>query len=129
MEVAEQIVVLNDGRIEQVGSPRELYERPANEFVMTFLGPATRLGGELIRPHDVELFAAPEPGAVEGQVVRVLSLGFEVRVDVDTPDGQTWVQVTRGEAARLAVAEGHTVFLKAAAPSADEAARARAVMQ
>jgi sulfate transport system ATP-binding protein len=114
MEVADEIVVINDGRVEQIGSPDDLYDRPANEFVMTFLGPVTRLGGELIRPHDVELFALDEPGAVEGRVVRVLSLGFEVRVDVDTPDGQTWVQLTRGEAARRAVAEGDTVFLKSA---------------
>jgi sulfate transport system ATP-binding protein len=129
MEVADEIVVINDGRVEQIGPPGDLYDRPANEFVMAFLGPVTRLGGELIRPHDVELFTSPEPGALEGRVVRVLSLGFEVRVDVDTPEGQTWVQLTRGEAARLAIAEGETVFLKAAAPDADEASTARAVMQ
>jgi sulfate/thiosulfate transport system ATP-binding protein len=115
MEVADEIVVINDGRVEQIGPPGDLYDRPANEFVMTFLGPVTRLGGELIRPHDVELFMAPEAGASEGTVVRVISLGFEVRVDVEGGDGQTWVQLTRGEAARLAVAEGNTVFLKTAA--------------
>src|SRR3954467_4830150 len=58
MEVAEQIVVMNHGRIEQIGSPDELYDRPANDFVMSFLGPATRLDGELVGPHDVELLAA-----------------------------------------------------------------------
>src|SRR3712207_1457333 len=46
MEVAEQIVVLNEGRVEQVASPREVYERPANEFVMGFVGPVNRLGEE-----------------------------------------------------------------------------------
>jgi len=129
MEVADEIVVINDGRVEQIGSPDDLYDRPANEFVMTFLGPVTRLGGELIRPHDVEVFTSPEPGGVEGQVVRVLSLGFEVRVDVDTPDGQTWVQLTRGEAARLAVTEGGTVYLKAAPHAGGEAATMRAASQ
>ena len=44
MEVAGQIVVLNEGRVEQVGSPRELYEQPANEFVMSFVGPVNRAG-------------------------------------------------------------------------------------
>ena len=128
MEVADEIVVINDGRVEQVGSPGDLYDRPANEFVMTFLGPVTRLGGELIRPHDVEVFAAREPGARAGKVVRVLRLGFEVRVDVDTGDGQTWVQLTRREAARLAVAEGDTVYLKAAARAGDGAAKAPAAL-
>src|SRR6201982_1966887 len=59
MEVAGQIVVLNDGRIEQVGSPRELYEQPANEFVMSFVGPVNRLGDTFVRPHDVELLQEP----------------------------------------------------------------------
>ncbi len=117
MEVADEIVVINDGRVEQIGSPSDLYDRPANEFVMTFLGPVTRLDGALIRPHDIELFTTREPGAVEGQVVRVLSLGFEVRVDVDTGAGPAWVQLTRGEAARLAITEGDTAFLKAATES------------
>src|SRR5437773_4740422 len=55
MEVAGQIVVLNEGRVEQVGSPRELYTSPANEFVMSFVGPVNRLGDTFVRPHDVEL--------------------------------------------------------------------------
>ena len=44
MEVAEQIVVMNKGKIEQAGTPRELYESPRNEFVMSFIGPVNRLG-------------------------------------------------------------------------------------
>ncbi len=119
MEVADEIVVINEGRVEQIGSPGDLYDRPANEFVMTFLGPVTRLAGGLVRPHDVELSTSPESGAVAGGVARVLRLGFEVRVDVDTPDGRTWVQLTRGEAARLALAEGDTVFLATAASGRD----------
>src|SRR5689334_24718117 len=51
MEVAGQIAVLNEGRIEQVGSPRDLYDRPANQFVMRFLGPVTELDGRLVLPH------------------------------------------------------------------------------
>ena len=55
LEVADEIVVINEGRIEQVGSPDELYDSPANNFVMSFLGPVTALNGKLVRPHDLEL--------------------------------------------------------------------------
>ena len=83
MEVADQIVVLNEGRIEQVGSPRELYEQPANEFVMSFVGPVNRLGDAFVRPHDVELLLEPDgSGAAEAMVERVVHLGFEVRVEL-----------------------------------------------
>ena len=61
MEVADSIVVMADGKVEQVGSPDELYDEPANDFVMSFLGPVTQLGGQLVRPHDLELFADPRP--------------------------------------------------------------------
>src|SRR3954454_24774889 len=54
MEVAEQIVVLNDGRVEQTGSPRDQYERPANDFVMSFVGPVNRLEEGYFRPHDID---------------------------------------------------------------------------
>ena len=59
MEVAEQIVVMNHGRIEQTGSPRELYESPSNEFVMSFIGPVNRLGDAFLRPHDIQLLSEP----------------------------------------------------------------------
>src|SRR5688572_30060698 len=55
LEVADEIVVINDGRVEQVGSPDDLYDRPANDFVMSFLGEVTNLGGVRLRPHDIEL--------------------------------------------------------------------------
>src|SRR4051794_32737757 len=87
MEVADEIVVMADGEVKQVGSPDELYERPASDFVMSFLGPVTRIGGELVRPHDLELLENSVPGAREAVVERVTRLGFEVRVDLDV-DGQ-----------------------------------------
>ena len=55
LDVADRIAVLNHGRIEQVGDPVSLYERPANDFVMSFLGSVARLGGQLVRPHDIVL--------------------------------------------------------------------------
>jgi len=59
LEVADEIVVINDGRIEQIGGPDELYDVPANPFVMEFLGPVTHFRGELVRPHDIDIFASP----------------------------------------------------------------------
>lgn len=55
LDVADRIAVLNKGRIEQVGSPEDLYDRPANSFVMSFLGPVAKLNGILVRPHDIRV--------------------------------------------------------------------------
>lgn len=113
MEVAEQIVVLNHGDIEQIGAPRDLYEKPANEFVMRFVGPVSELSGRFIRPHDVEILLAPGNGAPEARVDRIVHLGFEVRVELSLGDGDsTWVQTTRGKAEELELVEGQTVWLR-----------------
>ena len=71
LEVADEIVVINEGRVEQIGTPDQLYDEPANDFVMSFLGEVTALGGVVLRPHDIEL-AAPRssPARVEGTVSR-----------------------------------------------------------
>ena len=61
MEVADQIAVMNHGVIEQVGGPRDLYEQPENEFVMSFIGPTTRVGETWVRPHDLEILLSAEP--------------------------------------------------------------------
>jgi sulfate transport system ATP-binding protein len=111
MEVAEQIVVMNDGAIEQVGTPRDLYEHPSNEFVMSFVGPVNRLGDEFIRPHDMELLLEPNGSTQEAMIERVVHLGFEVRVEFSLPDGeQAWAQVTREEADQLELADGQIVY-------------------
>src|ERR687890_518186 len=81
MEVADRIVVMNHGRIEQVGGPRDLYEHPANAFVMGFIGPVTRLGELFIRPHDIEVRSQPNGATSEAMVERLVHLGFEVRAD------------------------------------------------
>ena len=70
MDIAEQIVVMNDGKVEQVGQPRELYEHPENEFVMSFVGPVNRLGDEFIRPHDFELMLEPNGTTEEAMIDR-----------------------------------------------------------
>ncbi len=119
LEVSDELVVINGGRIEQVGSPTQLYDHPANDFVMSFLGPVTRLQGRLVRPHDIEVLAHAAPGAVEARVARLMRIGFEVRAEVTTgADGSsTWVQLTRGQADSLGLREGATIWLLAAAPS------------
>src|ERR671911_149266 len=87
MEVADEIVVINEGRVEQIGSPDELYDEPANDFVMRFLGPVTQLGPALIRPHDVHVATSDAgPGATCGRVDRLTRVGFEIRADIATAD-------------------------------------------
>jgi sulfate transport system ATP-binding protein len=113
MEVSEQIVVVNEGRIEQAGSPADVYEKPASDFVMEFVGPVTRVGERIVRPHDLEIVQIGEPGAIEAMVARVVYLGFEVRVELLPPDGpQLAVQLTRAEAEQLELSQGDIVWVR-----------------
>ncbi|HEY4377522.1 MAG TPA: sulfate ABC transporter ATP-binding protein [Acidimicrobiales bacterium] len=117
LEVADEIVVINGGRIEQVGAPADLYDHPANEFVMEFLGPTTRLGGRLVRPHDIEVFTSPPaayPDAVPATIARLLRVGFEVRVEATAGDESVALQLTRGQSEGLGLAEGNPVWLRPA---------------
>jgi sulfate transport system ATP-binding protein len=113
MEVADRIVVMNAGRVEQVGGPRDLYEDPANAFVMGFVGPVTRLGELFIRPHDVELRREPDGATTEAMVERLVHLGFEVRADLLLGDGQrVWAQLSREDAELLELARGQIVYVR-----------------
>jgi sulfate transport system ATP-binding protein len=113
MEVAEQIVVMDHGRIEQTGSPREIYESPASDFVMGFVGPVTHLRDAVVRPHDLEVTIDPVPGSVQAMVERVVHLGFEVRVELTAGDGaDLWAQLTRTEAEQLEVMEGQILHVR-----------------
>jgi len=109
LEVSDEIVVINEGRIEQVGTPDDLYDKPANEFVMSFLGPVTTLDGRLVRPHDIEIFTAPAPETVAATVTRLQRVGFEVRAELG--EG-TWAQLTRGQSESLGLREGTPVWLR-----------------
>jgi sulfate transport system ATP-binding protein len=120
MSVADHIAVMDHGQIEQVGGPRELYDRPANRFVMSFLGPISQLGDQLVRPHDIVVEVEPSDGAFEAQVVRIVHLGFEVRVELalDGQDGQgVFAQLTRDEAQQLELSEGDIVWLRPTTPA------------
>jgi sulfate/thiosulfate transport system ATP-binding protein len=113
MEVADEIVVMNKGRVEQTAGPRELYEQPANEFVMTFVGQANRLGDAYVRPHDLELTLEPNGTTREVMIERIVHLGFEVRVDLVGTDGEPLsVQLTRAEAEQLELDAGAIVFVR-----------------
>ena len=123
MELADQIVVISHGKVEQTGTPTELYDRPANDFVMNFIGPVTKLDGELVRPHDVQLLIEPSASADEAVVDRIVRLGFEVRVELSLADGQpVSAQLPRTEAEQLELREGDIVYVRAAdarPPAAD----------
>jgi sulfate/thiosulfate transport system ATP-binding protein len=113
MDVAEQIVVVNEGRVEQAGDPVQLYEQPASEFVMSFVGPVNKLDDTFIRPHDLDVMLEPNGSTREAQVERVVHLGFEVRVELTLPDGEhLWAQLTREEAEALDMANGSIVYVR-----------------
>jgi sulfate transport system ATP-binding protein len=111
MEVADQIAVLNQGRLEQAGTPRDLYDRPATEFVMRFVGDANALGEVLVRPHDLQLLHEPSNGSVELMVERITVLGFDAKVELVDGDGEAVVaQLTRDQLDELELERGQIVY-------------------
>jgi sulfate transport system ATP-binding protein len=113
LEVAQQVAVINNGRIEQTGTPDDLYERPANPFVMSFVGPVSKLGDMWVRPHDIEVLEDQEEGALQALVERVAKVGFEVRVETVLGDGTPVpILVTRQEADELELRPGQIVWLR-----------------
>lgn len=127
LDVADRIAVLNKGRIEQVGSPTEVYDFPANAFVMSFLGTVSTLNGTLVRPHDIRVGRSPEmaiassddgvqaAGVQRATIDRIVMLGFEVRVELTSAANNApfTAQITRGDAEALALREGDTVYVRA----------------
>ncbi len=119
LDVADRIAVMDHGQIAQTGGPRELYDRPVNDFVMSFLGPVARVGEGLVRPHDLLLSVDARDGAHEAQVSRIVHLGFEVRVELtlaDAPEGSDPIvaQITRAEEQALELTAGDIVFVRPA---------------
>ncbi len=115
MDVSDHIVLLADGAVQQVGRPHDIYDNPANPFVMSFLGPVTQLDGHLVRPHDIDVSRTPSPGATPAVVTRIVSLGFEIRVEATAGDHPVWAQLSRADARVLDVRPGDTVHLRPAA--------------
>ncbi|MEY2513020.1 MAG: sulfate/thiosulfate transport system ATP-binding protein, partial [bacterium] len=117
LEVAQQVAVINAGRIEQTGTPDDLYERPANPFVMGFVGPVSRLGNTWVRPHDIEVLEDPEEGALQALIERVARVGFEVRVEAVLGDGTAVpILVSRDHAEELELRAGQIVWLRVHRP-------------
>jgi sulfate transport system ATP-binding protein len=113
MDIAEQLVVMNEGRIEQIGNSTDLYENPANEFVMSFVGEVNRIGGQLVRPEDLEVLVHATEGATEAQIERIVKLGFEGRIEFTFGDGtEAWAQLTRSEIEQLDLRKGQIVYLR-----------------
>jgi sulfate transport system ATP-binding protein len=112
MEVADRLVIINEGHLEQIGAPAGMYDSPANEFVLKFLGPATYWQGRWVRPHDLVVHRDPELGGERATVERVTHLGFEIRIDLRLGAGETvWAQLSRGSAAELDVVPGDRVWV------------------
>jgi sulfate transport system ATP-binding protein len=113
LELADSIVVMNKGRVEQTAPPRALYDEPANEFVMSFVGQVNKLDDAWVRPHDVELRHEPNGSTREAQVERIVRLGFETRIELTREDGERlYAQLTRDEADELELEHGDIVYVR-----------------
>ncbi|MCK0437961.1 TOBE-like domain-containing protein [Gordonia alkaliphila] len=128
LDVSDRIAVLNKGRIEQVGTPDDLYDRPDNVFVASFLGSVSRLNGQLVRPHDIRIARTPEmtypptdvsldTGVVRASIKRVVNLGFETRIELIAANtGEEFIaQITRGDQNAMELEAGQTVYARATA--------------
>ncbi|MFO1252858.1 MAG: sulfate ABC transporter ATP-binding protein [Inhella sp.] len=134
MEVADRIVVMNEGRIEQVGTPDEVYDHPASPFVLQFLGDVNLFHGRsvhapggvagpsdvvYVRPHELEILAEPAEGAWPATLSQTLTVGAQTRIEFqrDGEGGYLDVELPRGEFTalreRLALARGSKVWLRA----------------
>ncbi len=120
MEVADRIVVMNKGVIEQIGSPAEVYERPASDFVYHFLGDANRLYvGEgdhhvLFRPHEIHLSRQAEEGHQAGEVRDIRPLGAITRVTLKVA-GQAEpieAEVAKDHLSLAGLSRGETLYFK-----------------
>ena len=113
MDVASQIAVMNLGKIEQVGTPTELYDHPATEFVMRFVGEANRLGRAWVRPHELDIAHQPAPDAVEALIERITPYGFDARIELALADGEVvTVQMTRERLELLELEHGQIVWVR-----------------
>jgi sulfate transport system ATP-binding protein len=128
MEVSDEIVVMNQGRIEQVGSPAEVYDQPASPFVMSFVGPVNvlprtaylfrhlEIGANtpeiFVRPHDIQINNTPSPDAVPATLQRITHLGWEVQAELVLPDGHVVIgHLTQSDLAEMQLKADQKVFL------------------
>ena len=129
MEVSDEIVVMNKGRIEQVGSAGEIYDRPATPFVMSFIGPVNVLprtarlfqdnrfdaasAEVFLRPHDVMVDTYPNESKTTAIVSRIVHLGWEIEIELVLEDGQSFKAVlTREKFDQLGIQPQQLVYVK-----------------
>ncbi|MEN9216852.1 MAG: sulfate ABC transporter ATP-binding protein [Gloeomargarita sp. HHBFW_bins_162] len=129
MELSDQIVVIHKGRVEQVGTPAEIYDHPATPFVMSFIGPVNVLPGDasllqrqgievlngqaFLRPHDILISTDPSEAHTPARVHRMLHLGREIRVELTLDDGQTvTAQIDREQALQLKLQPQQRVYVR-----------------
>jgi len=129
MEVADQLVVMNKGRVEQVGTPAEIYDNPATPFVMSFIGsvnvlPSTAAlfpnNGSVVpseqvflRPHDVLIQTNPSESYAPAKVARIIHLGWEIQVELVLGSGQiVAAHLGRDRFDQLELEQGQHVYVK-----------------
>jgi sulfate transport system ATP-binding protein len=129
MEVSDEIVVMNKGRVEQVGSPAEIYDQPASAFVMSFIGPVNVLPSSsrlfqdnrfdtsnpqvFLRPHDVVIDTHYEGSRTNAKVSRVVHLGWEIEVQLKLDDGhEVKAILTREQFNQLNLKPEQRVYVK-----------------
>jgi sulfate transport system ATP-binding protein len=124
LEVSDVLVILNKGKIEQVGSPREVYDRPASPFVMSFIGPVNTLRAgtaespdRLIRPTEIDIRRTDGNGTtateLAGRVEQVRYLGATIKLDIILADDQhLQVHLSRDRFAQLQLQKGDWVSLE-----------------
>ena len=109
MEVADRVVVMNQGRIEQQGSPDEVYDRPATPFVLQFLGDVNLFHGRLdpasgpadvsyVRPHELEIVAEPAADTWPVTLSQTLTVGPNTRIEFKREGSDAYVDVEMARA-------------------------------
>lgn len=129
MEVSDQLVVMNKGKVEQIGSAADLYDNPASPFVMSFIGPVNVLPSDasifqanrleainpnvFLRPHDISISRSPDDSTAPATVNRLIHLGWELQAELRFEDGHLVnVNLTREEGDRLNLQPKQQVFVK-----------------
>jgi sulfate transport system ATP-binding protein len=116
LEVADRIVVMNHGAIEQQGAPDDVYQHPATPFVYEFLGDVNLFHGrEYVRPHEIDVYRdAVGDGAIPAKVEHIAPRGAVVRVELSAKatNGTLEVELTRERQRDLALAPGENVYVR-----------------
>jgi sulfate transport system ATP-binding protein len=129
MEVADEIVVMNKGQVEQVGTPAEIYDHPASAFVMSFIGPVNVLPSSakifqssgfesthpetFLRPQDIIIETVANGTTVPATVSRIIHLGWEIQVELTLDDGQMMTaHLTRERFDELKLEPQEKVYVK-----------------